>query len=414
MLENYFDSPVTLERLRSGLAGPFIEDFAEGLRRAGYSRSTIRGHLGASAHLGHWAQEKGLTSTDLNEEVGRVFWRHLSNCKCPCHPGKYRNQAVASVRLFLSHLRQTAIIPPPLVETSKAQERPLLSDFCQWMRQHRGIRESTLHYYSRVIRKLIDHVDGQPSRLNADTLRSFVLDQTRNHSTHPKEVTTALHTFVRYLIAEGKCPPALEGAVPTVAQWRLSTLPRYLPAPQIESVIAACNASTPNGSRDRALVLFMARLGLRADDVVRLELEDIDWRKATVRLSGKGRREVRLPLTQEIGDAILGYLRHGRPAATSGRLFLRTIAPAQPFSDSSAVSKIVTRAITRAGINTPLKGAHVLRHSAATAMLQEGVSLQEISSILRHRSLETTAYYAKVDLSLLQQVVQPWPEVMPC
>ena len=115
MLENYFDSPVTLERLRSGLAGPFIEDFAEGLRRAGYSRSTIRGHLGASAHLGHWAQEKGLTGTDLNEEVGRIFWRHLSNCKCPCHPGKYRNQAVASVRLFLSHLRQTAIIPPPLV-----------------------------------------------------------------------------------------------------------------------------------------------------------------------------------------------------------------------------------------------------------------------------------------------------------
>lgn len=414
MIKDYFNSAFTLQRLSCGLAGPFIDDFADSLRAAGYSRRTIRGHLSVAAHLGHWAKDKGLATTELGDAVGEAFRRHLPSCKCPLNPGKYCNQAAASVRLFLSHLRQLSAIGSPPAEERKPRELPVLTEFQQWMREHRGVRESTLKYYSHILRKLVDSVDGQSGRFNAGKLRSFVLDQTRNHAKHPKQVTTSIRMFVRYLIVMGKCSPNLDAAIPTVAQWRLSILPRYLPPADVERVVAACDPSTPNGSRDRAVVLLTARLGLRADDIVRLRLEDVDWKKATIQLLGKGRREARLPLTQEIGDAILVYLEQGRPCVVSDRLFIRTIAPLRPFSNSSAVSKIVRRAMARAGVDTPFRGAHVMRHSAATAMLQNGISLQDISTILRHRNLATTAYYAKVDLALLREVVQPWPEVTPC
>ena len=301
-----------------------------------------------------------------------------------------------------------------MVREKKRQELPLLRDFRQWMGQHRGVREATLHYYSLVIRDLVNSVEGQPARLTVDRIRSFVLKQTRELGRHPKQVTTSVRMFVRYLSVAGKCSPSLTTSIPTVAQWRLSSLPRYLPAADVERVVAACDPSTAKGCRDQAVVLLMARLGLRAGDVAGLRLEDIDWRKATIRLLGKNRREAHLPLPQDTGDAILAYLELGRPRVASDRLFLRSIAPRRPFSNSSAVSKIVKRALARAGIDTPFRGAHVLRHSAATRMLQEGISLPEISIVLRHRSLESTAHYAKVDLCLLRQVVQPWPEVTSC
>jgi integrase/recombinase XerD len=166
--------------------------------------------------------------------------------------------------------------------------------------------------------------------------------------------------------------------------------------------------------RDRAIILLLARLGLRGNDVVRLRICDIDWQKANIRVSGKGRCEALLPLTQEVGDAILTYFHQGRPIVDSDRVFIRAIAPLRPFRSTGAVTRLVARAIGRAGVLTPFPGAHVLRHSAATQMLRQGISLQDISAVLRHRSLETTAHYAKVDVGLLQMVAQPWPEVRSC
>jgi site-specific recombinase XerD len=159
---------------------------------------------------------------------------------------------------------------------------------------------------------------------------------------------------------------------------------------------------------------LLARLGLRADDIVRLRISDIDWQMANIRLSGKGRREALLPLTQEVGDAILAYLERGRPDVDTDRVFIRAIAPLRPTANSGLVSKIVARAIKRAGVITTFRGAHVLRHSAATQMLRQGITLQDISAVLRHRSVETTIIYAKVDVGLLQLIAQPWPEGTSC
>jgi integrase/recombinase XerD len=227
-------------------------------------------------------------------------------------------------------------------------------------------------------------------------------------------ITTALRSYLRYLIAEGMCVTGLEAALPAVAAWRLSSLPRYLPASDVERVIAVCDPATPSGLRNRAIILLLARLGLRGDDVVHLRISDIDWQKANICLSGKGRREVLLPLTQEVGDAVFAYLTKGRPAVNSDYVFIRSIAPLRPFSHTGLVTKVVKRAMHRAGVVANFSGAHVLRHSAATRMLQQGISLQDISAILRHRSIETTVQYAKVDIDLLRLVAQPWPEVTLC
>ena len=198
-----------------------------------------------------------------------------------------------------------------------------------------------------------------------------------------------------------------------MAEWRLSTLPRYLPACDIDQLVQACDSSTSAGARDRAIILLLSRLGLRAGDVAALRLDDFDWSDATVRVKGKGRMETCLPLPQDVGDAIIAYLEQGRPVVDDDHVFQRVIAPSGPLP-RRAISNIVDRAIRRAGIEAPSRGAHMLRHSAATEILRQGGSLEKVASVLRHRSLETAAHYAKVDVQLLREIAQPWPEVLSC
>jgi site-specific recombinase XerD len=178
-------------------------------------------------------------------------------------------------------------------------------------------------------------------------------------------------------------------------------------------VIAACDASTARGIRDKAIVLFLARLGLRAGDVANLQLHDIDWSQGTFRVMGKSRREAKLPLPQDVGDAMLEYLHSARPSAKTPHVFLRVIAPWTPVT-RCVVQHAAAEAIQRAGVEAPSFGAHVLRHSAATALLRQGASLQVIGEVLRHCSVETTAHYAKIDTGLLYEVTRPWPGAPSC
>jgi site-specific recombinase XerD len=188
-----------------------------------------------------------------------------------------------------------------------------------------------------------------------------------------------------------------------------------LPPEDVERLIASCDVSLSVGRRDRAILLLLARLGLRAGDIVQLRLQDIDWKGAWIHVCGKGRQQARLPLSQEVGQAIVAYLQDGRPSARSDAVFLRSRAPFRPFGSHCAVSVLVDRAIRRAGIKRPGRGAaHLLRHSVASSMLRHGASLQDIAALLRHRSVETTQIYAKVDVTALMQITQPWVEVPPC
>jgi site-specific recombinase XerD len=285
----------------------------------------------------------------------------------------------------------------------------LVEQFGRWMRYHRGVTESTVASYTPLVSEFVASVGENPAAYEADGVRSFVLARASLHGrSRAGMVVSAVRMYVRFLSAHGLCASDLEAAVPSIANWRLSSLPRYLPAEKVERVIASCDSTSTAGARDRAALFLLAHLGLRAGDVAGLCIADIDWSLGQLRVMGKGRREAWLPLPQEVGEAIVHYLEHFRPAVQDDHVLLRVWPPYRGLK-SNSVSCLVSRAIKRAGIDAPSFGAHLLRHSAATEMLRQGTSLETIGVILRHRSINSTAHYAKVDLPLLRSIAQPWP-----
>ena len=231
----------------------------------------------------------------------------------------------------------------------------------------------------------------------------------RLHLKRAKLLTTALRSFLRYARYCGAVTLDLAAAVPAVAHWSMSSIPRAIPADAVRQLLAAIDRRTATGCRDYAILLLLARLGVRASEVARLELDDLDWHAGQITVRGKrGVREA-LPLPTEVGAAIAAYLRQGRPPSSSRRVFLRAHAPTGGFAGPSAIADVVRRALGRAGVTAPTKGAHQFRHALATRMLHDGASLTEIGEILRHRSPETTMIYAKVDLDALRTLALPWP-----
>jgi site-specific recombinase XerD len=289
----------------------------------------------------------------------------------------------------------------------------LVTRFKAWLRKHRGASDATIRLYARDVGHLLTALGEKPTNWNATTIRGYYMDRasTCGRGTVEK-MTTSLRAFLRYLAVEGRCQVGLDGAVPGYARWRLADMPRYLASEQVSRLIAACDGEVPARRRDRAIVLLLVRLGLRAGDVAQLRLDDIEWATGSLRVSGKSRTEVRLPLPQDVGDAIAAYLECRPSNSASDRVFIRTIAPCRPFRRGDGISSVVKRVMQRAGVVTPIKGAHALRHTAATEMLRHGVPLEKIGLVLRHRGIDTTAYYAKADVALLKQIAQPWPGVL--
>lgn len=413
MLTTYFKAPRSLRRLRLGAAGPYLDGFAEFLHDAGYAREVARARLGAAWHLGFWTTQATGSLVNVDDAIIKSFRRHLATC-C-LRAGGGHTEDVAGAVLFREYLGKIGAVPPADAGPTSVPEPPVLQGFGAWMLRHRGLAATTFKCYRRIVGDLLHAVGEDPARLTAQSVRHFVLDRTsRRGRSHAKQVVTAVRMFLRYLVAQGACAASLVGAVPSVAAWRLSALPRYLPAGEVQRIVGTCDPSTPTGARDRAILLLLARLGLRAGDAANLRVGDIDWKEGSLVVCGKGRRQVRLPLPQDIGDALLAYLERRDAPVGVDHVFVSAQAPRRPFFGSNAVTMIVARAMRRAGVVAPSRGAHVLRHSAATEMLRQGSSLDAIASVLRHRSVESTAHYAKVDVALLREVAQPWPEVASC
>jgi len=414
MLDQYFDSPFRIQTLRNGPNGPLFEDFAQKLAAAGYAQISARRHIRAAEHFVYWADEEGIPPASVNGQIVPHFNDHLNHCLCPGfgHATRTRHVLLCGVRLFVRYLSGAGVDVSRAVEPA-TQDPALFVAFREWMREQRGTSDPVIDNYRTPILDLLRSIDDAAD-INAHRLRQFVLERGCKHAT-AKISMTALRLFLRFLIAEGKCTAGLDAAIPVVAHWRLSSLPRYLQAEDVERIIESCDLTSSIGKRDRAILLLLARLALRAGDIVQLRLTDIDWKDAWLSVSGKSRRETLLPLTQEVGQAIADYLQDGRPQCDSDALFVRARAPFRCFANHCAVSVIVEKAMRRAAVTCPSRGAaHVLRHSAATSMLRHGATLQDISSILRHRSITTTQIYAKVDVTALEQIAQPWPEVLPC
>jgi integrase/recombinase XerD len=415
MLEQFFHSRSRIRALRAHSDGTLLDGFARALWDAGYAEYTARKRILAASHLLYWARTRGIPSDDLDMRMLARFDDHLKRCKCKGFDHTDRADCLCAARSFLKY-RCGDGVDPWRSSSLEAQLPPLLQEFFAWMREQRGTGQSTLNGYRAPLREILKRIGEDPSRLDVPLLRQFILEQSQRMAPGAaKNYATAVRMFLRFLIAQGLCRSGLDAAVPVMAHWRLAPLPRYLQAEEVERVIAACVPSSPIGRRNRAIVLLLARLGLRAGDVVRLRLGDINWKDAWLSVSGKSRRETRLPLSQEVGQAIVDYLQHGRPPTQSDALFLRSVAPFTAFRSAANVGLIVKDAIARAGVACPRGGAaHVLRHSVATSMLRRGASLQDIAALLRHHSVETTQIYAKVDVTALDRIAQPWPEVRPC
>ena len=408
MLEFYVESEFRRCQLRQCPVGAHLEELADWLRSAGYKRRPGQLLLRGAAHFGHWIATRGVRAGGTREGVLTAFTRHVPTCTC-AHPfaGRDRYHREGAQHLF-THWQRVGVVPSPA--TAPEAVPPVVEQFSLWMRQHRGVRESTLGNYVPLVQEFLAALGEDAAAYDAARVRAFILAQaSRSGRSRAKSVVNAVRMFLRFLTVGGACPADLVAAVPAIAHWKLAALPRYLAALDVERLVAACSSATPAGARDRAVILLLARLGLRAGDVRDLRLGDLDWVRGRLRLMGKGRCETWLPLPQEVGDSVLHYLTRFRPTSEDGHVFLRVHAPVGPLPSSGPISHLVGRALERAGITAPSRGAHVLRHSAATALLRQGVALDVIGAVLRHRCVESTAHYAKVDVARLRAVAQPWP-----
>jgi site-specific recombinase XerD len=246
--------------------------------------------------------------------------------------------------------------------------------------------------------------------LTASDISGFVMRNARSMT--PKRaqlMVSSLRSFLRFLVQVGEIEPQLADCVPTVADWRLATVPKHLSEEEVERLLSACDQRTSVGRRDYAILLLLARLGLRASEVVKLELDDIDWRSGEIVVRGKGSIHDRLPLLRDVGESLVTYLRHDRPQCASRRVFLRVKAPRRGMGGPSTICTIVRQALKRAGLEPAFKGSHLLRHSLATGMIRRGATLAQIGDVLRHHSPQTTEIYAKVDTPSLRALAQPWP-----
>jgi site-specific recombinase XerD len=411
IMHTYTKPVVGLSNIRSAVFLELFDDYKDKLDQAGYSHHTARFHLHSIAHFGVWLEFEDVGLETVDVETVFAFKRHRPNCRCPGVSRNRGRHVVSCVRLFVRHLRERGIVDN--VEET-ANPGLLVREFLGWMSAHRGVVETTLSSYQLYVTQLVELLGDDPQTYTARGLRNFVSKRYRHYGRNSiRMVLAAVRMFLRYLAIEGRCRAGLEQALPSPANWSQQSLPRGLSAEDVERVLAQC-PSTPRGIRDRAILLLLVRLGLRAGDVSGLRLSDLCFESATISVSGKSGRQVRLPLPQDVGDALLAYLRTGRPQMKSEYVFLRSKAPYMPFASGHAVTHVARSTLKRAGVVPPTRGSHVFRHTAACQLLRQGVGLEGIADVLRHRSIDTTALYAKVDQHLLTQVAQPWPEVTPC
>ncbi len=383
---------------------PHAESFSAWLGQRGYGAATITELMRLLACWAEWMQNAGfdIDSVEAGAVASAAVFRGDKTARAP------QGAAV----LFIDHLRQKGVLAPEKSSPSSEETWPILADFRSWMREQRGVVDSTIDTYRSTLIDLLKKLGTDPAAYTSTAVRDFVLERAKPHGRgRARCIAVATRAFLRYLIARGDLPAGCDHAVPNFANWQLATTPRFLSDPEVARVLAVCEGE--DRLRDRAVILLLVRLGLRASEVAKLRFDQLDWPSGRLTIVGKSRREERLPLTQEVGDAIIAYIERARQRVATKCVFLTDVAPVVPI-DRGTVKCIVRRALNRAGIDSPHRGAHVLRHSAATAMLRHGVSLAGVGAVLRHRSPSTTALYAKVDIGLLSEITQPWGGRLPC
>jgi integrase/recombinase XerD len=400
---------VVLSRPLEGPLSAHIGAFAQWARGHGYAWASRYRQVLLAACFSRWLAQRAISLRHVSAEHSARYLRSRTR-RVKIHRGD-----AAALGQFLAFLRREGVLP-----AEKTAARRLTSveheaqAFETYLRHERVLADATIAYYVPFTRGfLADRFGTGRVTLGqlcaADVVRFVQRQAARLHLKRAKQLTTALRAFLRYARYRGAITQDLVAAVPAVANWSMPAIPRAIPPASVRQLLASINRQTARGRRDYAILLLLARLGLRASEVVFLELDDLDWEGGQVTVRGKRGARAALPLPADVGEAIAAYLRHGRPRSACRRVFLRAHAPLCGFAGPSAIANVVGDALERAGVHAPTHGAHQFRHALATQMLRSGASLSEIGEILRHRSPETTTIYAKVDLDALRTLALPWP-----
>lgn len=402
-----------LDQLRATALAPYAGIYEGYLSDGGYAPSTRGGYLRCLVHFGRWMSQCGLNAEDLDEEVVAQFLDgHLPRCQCPAPVWHTRGYLRAALGRLLVVLRANAVIPERVLETTPVDEE--LRRFDTHMEQVRGLAAETRRFSRRITRCFLlqqfgdDQVDL--AAIKPEAVRRFIIDQSTHYSSPggTAAVIAALRGYFRFRTAGGDQVQTLIAVLTSPPNWRQASLPKALSSIEVQRLVDSLGWEGPSARRADAMVRLALDLGLRRGEIAGLALEDIDWRAGTIRLRRtKGGREDVLPLPETTGHAIADYLRLERPPTTSRAVFVRRIAPCGRPVGPDCVGKTIRQAYARAGL--PYTGAHLLRHTMASRLLASGSSLKEVADVLRHRSLNTTLIYAKLDTRSLSTVALPWP-----
>jgi integrase/recombinase XerD len=379
------------------------------VREQGYAVSSIHRRVLLAACFSRWLKQQKVGVRAVTSAHAARFLRHRGR-HVRVHSGD-----TAALRHLIQFLRREGVVPAEKVAAPKlsAAEQCVQADE-HYLREMCVLADATVTNYVPFIREFLKGRFGNGrvllSRLRACDVVRFVQDKAPHlHVRRAKLMTTALRSFLRYARFRGEVTLDLGAAVPVVANWSMPSIPRAIAADQVRKLLASIDRRTAVGRRDYAILLLLARLGLRSGEVVFLELDDIDWNAGQLRVRGKSGQRSELPLSAEVGKAIAAYLRRGRPDCDSRRVFLRAKAPYRGFRCSSGIGSIVRHSLQRAGVDSPTYGAHQFRHGLATEMLRQGASLGEIGEVLGHHHPDTTKIYTKVDIKSLRTLALPWP-----
>ncbi len=411
MLEFYFEHPTRLRQLRHGPLAEHLDGIAKEMRCKGYSRGCARGILGLIGRFNRFVRIAGVENAgDVDEALVERFLKvELAS------QGAFKG-APNAMHHLMTYLRRNGVIKTPDITTPTRPFADLLTRYNTHLRDVRGLALVTRKAYLNGACGLLtwfhkQHENRPLSEICGADILNYIMEATEqpNGQVWRRHLCSYTRIFLRYLHWEGITDIALDRIVPKMPYRRLSTIPRHLPWEQVRALIDGIDTSYPQGMRDKAILLLTATLGLRTGEVLRLQFNHISWRNAEIRLpQTKSSKERILPLPKEVGEAIADYALHGRPPHDSPYVFLRHRAPQTPLTSAGAICSIIIRRLKQVGIEAPSNGAHMLRHSLATRMINVGVPIGEIADILGHASIDTTAIYTKVDITSLAAVAMPF------
>jgi site-specific recombinase XerD len=406
--EEYLGRSHLFRRLKSGPHGQLVELYAARLVKDGRARQGTWRCLNLVGDLLSWITSGRWKLADLDERMVERYLRYRAGNQT-IQPGDR-----AALKRLLSVMRDAGTIAPAALPPITPLDQ-IFEEFGDYLGTERGLAPKTIVRHLPVINRFLREVCpvgvGDLGRISQEDVIRYIECHARDWSAESgKAMCWSLRAFLRYLHHRGLNPLALAGCVPSIRRWKLASLPTYLSAAQVQKALDGCDQTTALGQRDYAILMMLAKLGMRADEVATLTLDDIDWRSGEMLIRAKGRQRARMPIPPDVGAAVVTYLRKGRPTSSCRRLFVRNPAPRVGFASGCAITMIAKSALERAGIRGYAhQGAHIFRHSLATELLRSGATLSEIGQLLRHESHDTTRIYAKVDIDALRTLSLPWP-----